>query len=114
MCGVSAAILLGSLITLGCIDEDDERQNFRHQGGTIIELWVFFFCPFVPYLRLLCILIKHLLDHQHWVKLDMDQGLEWMLIGSMIYLFYGRSHSVLNNAGYVPTTCTWETTDLLV
>lgn len=34
MCGVSATVLLGSLITLGCIDEDDERQNFRHQGGS--------------------------------------------------------------------------------
>ncbi|KAF3606003.1 hypothetical protein DY000_02051557 [Brassica cretica] len=50
MCGVSAAILLGSLITLGCIDEDDERHNFGHQGG--------FLCPFVPYLPVLCILIN--------------------------------------------------------
>ncbi|CAF2155634.1 BnaA01g33990D [Brassica napus] len=106
MCGVSAAILLGSLITLGCIDEDDERQNFRHQGGR-------FFCPFVPYLPVLCILINTYLiiniGAGTWIRV-----LIWMLIGSMIYLFYGRSHSLLNNAGYVPTTCTWETTDLLV
>ena len=44
MCGVSAAVLLGSLITLGCIDEDDERHNFGHQGGNVLSLK-----PFVSY-----------------------------------------------------------------
>ncbi|CDY29954.1 BnaC01g40540D [Brassica napus] len=105
MCGVSAAVLLGSLITLGCIDEDDERHNFGHQGG--------FLCPFVPYLPVLCILINTYLiiniGAGTWIRV-----LIWLLIGSMIYLFYGRSHSLLNNAGYVPTTCTGETTDRLV
>lgn len=105
MCGVSATVLLGSLITLGCIDEDDERHNFGHQGG--------FLCPFVPYLPVLCILINTYLiiniGAGTWIRV-----LIWLLIGSMIYLFYGRSHSLLNNAGYVPTTCTWETTDRLV
>jgi|APAra0007618257_1042622.scaffolds.fasta_scaffold04207_8 hypothetical protein len=33
ICGVSAVILLGSLITLGYIDEDEERHNFGHKGG---------------------------------------------------------------------------------
>ncbi|CAN6888959.1 unnamed protein product [Brassica oleracea] len=102
MCGVSAAILLGSLITLGCIDEDDERHNFGHQGG--------FLCPFVPYLPVLCILINTYLIINigvgTWIRV-----LIWLLVGSMIYLFYGRSHSLLNNAGYVPTTCTGKTTD---
>ncbi|KAL0838394.1 hypothetical protein Bca101_090284 [Brassica carinata] len=132
MCGVSAAVLLGSLITLGCIDEDDERHNFGHQGA-IIELWLVphvlsgvacltvsifdsvsgFLCPFVPYLPVLCILINTYLiiniGAGTWIRV-----LIWLLIGSMIYLFYGRSHSLLNNAGYVPTTCTGETTDRLV
>ncbi|KAJ0237152.1 Cationic amino acid transporter 4 [Hirschfeldia incana] len=102
MCGVSAAILLGSLVTLGCIDEDDERHNFGHQGG--------FLCPFVPYLPVLCILINTYLIINigvgTWIRV-----LIWLLVGSMIYLFYGRSHSLLNNAGYVSTTCTGKTTD---
>ncbi|KAF2548012.1 hypothetical protein F2Q70_00024058 [Brassica cretica] len=101
MCGVSAAILLGSLITLGCIDEDDERHNFGHQGG--------FLCPVVPYLPVLCILINTYLIINigvgTWIRV-----LIWLLVGSMIYLFYGRSHSLLNNVGYVPTTCTGKTT----
>ncbi|KAJ4886237.1 hypothetical protein Rs2_25985 [Raphanus sativus] len=105
MCGVSATILLGSLITLGCIDEDDERHNFGHQGG--------FLCPFVPYLPVLCILINTYLiiniGAGTWIRV-----LIWLLVGSIIYLFYGRSHSLLNNAGFAPTTCTGETTDLLV
>ncbi|EFH58546.1 hypothetical protein ARALYDRAFT_896333 [Arabidopsis lyrata subsp. lyrata] len=41
-----------------------------------------------------------------WIRV-----LVWLLIGSMIYLFYGRSHSLLNNAVY--TTCTRKTTDHL-
>ncbi|KAF2586591.1 hypothetical protein F2Q70_00037789 [Brassica cretica] len=103
MCGVSAAILLVSLITLGCVDEDDERHNFGHQGG--------FLCPFV--LPVLCILINTYMiiniGAGTWIRV-----LIWLLIGSMIYLFYGRSHSLLNSAVYVPTTCTRETTDRLV
>ncbi|EFH58579.1 hypothetical protein ARALYDRAFT_896415 [Arabidopsis lyrata subsp. lyrata] len=63
--GVSAVILLGSLITLGYIDEDEERHNFEHKGG--------FLCPFVPYLPVLCILINtYLIINIGW---DMDQGL---------------------------------------
>ncbi|CAA7041047.1 unnamed protein product [Microthlaspi erraticum] len=106
ICGVSAAILLGSLITLGCIDEDDERHNFGHKGG--------FLCPFVPYLPVLCILINTYLIINigragTWIRV-----LIWLLIGSMIYLFYGRSHSLLNNTSYVPTpSCTEKTTDHL-
>ncbi|EFH38741.1 hypothetical protein ARALYDRAFT_920658 [Arabidopsis lyrata subsp. lyrata] len=65
ICGVSAVILLGSLITLGYIDEDEERHNFGHKGG--------FLCPFVPYLPVLCILINtYLIINIGW---DMDQGL---------------------------------------
>ncbi|KAG7580552.1 Cationic amino acid transporter C-terminal [Arabidopsis suecica] len=105
ICGVSAVILLGSLITLGYIDEDEERHNFGHKGG--------FLCPFVPYLPVLCILINTYLiiniGAGTWIRV-----LVWLLIGSMIYLFYGRSHSLLNNAVYVPrTTCTRKTTDHL-
>ncbi|CAH8259206.1 unnamed protein product, partial [Arabidopsis lyrata] len=89
ICGVSAVILLGSLITLGYIDEDEERHNFGHKGG--------FLCPFVPYLPVLCILINTYLiiniGAGTWIRV-----LVWLLIGSMIYLFYGRSHSLLNNA----------------
>ncbi|CAN8269850.1 unnamed protein product [Cochlearia groenlandica] len=100
ICGISAAILLGSLITLGCIDEDDERHNFGHQGG--------FLCPLVPYLPVLCVLINTYLiiniGAGTWIRV-----LVWLLIGSMIYLFYGRSHSLLNKAA----TCTVETTDHL-
>ncbi|KAF2584987.1 hypothetical protein F2Q70_00037790 [Brassica cretica] len=72
-----------------------------------------FLCPFVPYLPVLCILINTYLiiniGAGTWIRV-----LIWLLIGSLIYLFYGRSHSLLNNAGYVPTTCTGETTDRLV
>ncbi|CAH8259267.1 unnamed protein product [Arabidopsis lyrata] len=103
--GVSAVILLSSLITLGYIDEDEKRHNFEHKGG--------FLCTFVPYLPVLCILINTYLiiniGAGTWIRV-----LVWLLIGSMIYLFYGRSHSLLNNAVYVPrTTCTRKTTDHL-
>ncbi|XP_010525000.1 PREDICTED: cationic amino acid transporter 4, vacuolar [Tarenaya hassleriana] len=95
ICAVGAAILLCSLIILVYIDEDDARHNFGHTGG--------FLCPFVPYLPVLCILINTYLiinvGAGTWIRV-----LIWLLIGAMIYLFYGRKHSLLSSAVYVPVS----------
>nr|AAL32664.1 Unknown protein [Arabidopsis thaliana]AAN72107.1 Unknown protein [Arabidopsis thaliana] len=79
--------------------------KFGHKGG--------FLCSFVPYLPVLCILINTYLiiniGAGTWIRVLVS-----LLIGSMICLFCGRSHCLLNNVVYVPTTtCTRKTTDHL-
>ncbi|KAH1083082.1 hypothetical protein J1N35_022843 [Gossypium stocksii] len=92
-CGVGGVLLLSGLIVLTCIDQDDARHNFGHTGG--------FICPFVPLLPIVCILINvYLLINlgaATWARVSV-----WLLIGVVVYLFYGRSHSSLLDAVYVP------------
>ncbi|KAB2631675.1 cationic amino acid transporter 2 [Pyrus ussuriensis x Pyrus communis] len=92
-CGGGGILLLLGLIVLTCIDQDDARHTFGHTGG--------FLCPFVPLLPIICILINvYLLINlgaDTWARVAV-----WLLIGVVVYVFYGRSHSSLEDAVYVP------------
>ncbi|KAE8660038.1 Cationic amino acid transporter 2, vacuolar [Hibiscus syriacus] len=60
-----------------------------------------FICPFVPLLPIACILINvYLLINlgtATWARVSV-----WLLMGVVVYVFYGRSHSSLLDAVYVP------------
>ncbi|XP_015866464.3 cationic amino acid transporter 2, vacuolar [Ziziphus jujuba] len=92
-CGVGGALVLCGLIVLTCVDQDDARHNFGHTGG--------FICPFVPLLPIACILINvYLLINlgvSTWVRVSV-----WFIIGVVVYIVYGRTHSSLLDAVYVP------------
>lgn len=92
-CGIGGALLLSGLIVLTCIDQDDARHNFGHSGG--------FICPFVPLLPIACILINVYLlvnlGSATWTRVSI-----WLGIGVLVYGFYGRRHSSLQKAVYVP------------
>ncbi|KAG6642819.1 cationic amino acid transporter 2, vacuolar-like isoform X1 [Carya illinoinensis] len=92
MCGVGGTFLLSGLVVLTCIDQDDARHSFGHAGG--------FICPFVPLLPIMCILINvYLLVNlgaATWARVSL-----WLVIGVLVYSFYGRTHSSLRDAIYV-------------
>ncbi|XP_022718826.1 cationic amino acid transporter 2, vacuolar-like isoform X2 [Durio zibethinus] len=92
LCGAGGVLLLSGLIVLTCIDQDDARHNFGHTGG--------FICPFVPLLPIACILINvYLLINlgaATWARVSV-----WLVIGVLVYAFYGRTHSSLLDAVYV-------------
>ncbi|XP_077247727.1 cationic amino acid transporter 2 [Tasmannia lanceolata] len=94
VCLVGGLLLSCGLIVLSWIDQDDGRHSFGHTGG--------FICPFVPLLPISCILINvYLLINLGtgtWIRVSV-----WLLIGVFLYLFYGRTHSSLTDAVYVPT-----------
>ncbi|CAL1356657.1 unnamed protein product [Linum trigynum] len=93
-CTVGGGLLLCGLIILACIAQDNGRHSFGHAGG--------FTCPLVPFLPVACILVNTYLlvnlGGGTWLRVS-----AWLLIGAVIYLVYGRSHSSLLNAVYVPT-----------
>ncbi|KAL5547402.1 hypothetical protein UlMin_007089 [Ulmus minor] len=93
VCGVGGALLSCGLIVLTFIDQDDARHNFGHTGG--------FLCPFVPLLPIFSILINvYLLINlgaATWARVSV-----WLLTGVVVYVFYGRTHSSLHDAVYVP------------
>lgn len=92
-CGIGGAILLSGLGVLTCLDQDDARHNFGHAGG--------FLCPFVPLLPIASILVNvYLLINlgiATWIRVSV-----WLVMGVLVYAFYGRGHSSLRNAIYVP------------
>ncbi|KAA8516899.1 hypothetical protein F0562_017283 [Nyssa sinensis] len=94
LCGVGCVLLLCGLIVLTCIDQDNARHGFGHSGG--------FICPFVPLLPVACILINTYLlinlGAGTWIRVSI-----WLVAGGLVYLFYGRTHSSLSDAVYVPT-----------
>ncbi|KAG5083173.1 hypothetical protein JHK82_053342 [Glycine max] len=94
LCGMGGILLLCSTIVLACVKQDDTRHSFGHSGG--------FACPFVPFLPAACILINTYLlidlGVATWLRVSV-----WMLIGVLVYLFYGRTHSSLLHAIYVPS-----------
>ncbi|KAF5184746.1 Cationic amino acid transporter 2, vacuolar [Thalictrum thalictroides] len=94
VCGLGGVLLLCGLVALTWIDQDEARHSFGHTGG--------FICPFVPLLPVACILINVYLminlGAGTWIRVSV-----WMVLGIFIYLFYGRRHSLLLNAVYVPT-----------
>ncbi|XP_062003296.1 cationic amino acid transporter 4, vacuolar isoform X1 [Rosa rugosa] len=93
LCGLCGIFLLCCLIVLSCIGQDFARHSFGHTGG--------FTCPFVPFLPAACILINTYLlidlGAATWIRASV-----WFAIGGLTYLFYGRTHSSLSNAIYVP------------
>ncbi|CAL0321622.1 unnamed protein product [Lupinus luteus] len=95
LCGVGGILLLSGLVFLTSIDQDDARHNFGHSGG--------FICPFVPLLPIACILINSYLlinlGADTWARVSI-----WLAIGLLVYIFYGRTHSALKGAVYVPAT----------
>lgn len=93
LCAAGAVLLLCSLVVLSCINQDDARHNFGHTGG--------FLCPLVPFLPSACILVNT------YMLINLGAGAlirvsAWLIVGTLIYLFYGRNHSSLKNAIYVP------------
>ncbi|CAN8241715.1 unnamed protein product [Cochlearia groenlandica] len=94
LCGIGGSLLLVGLVALSSIDQDDARHTFGHSGG--------FICPFVPLLPIICILINMYLlinlGSATWARVSV-----WLLIGVLVYVFYGRKHSSLANAVYVTT-----------
>ncbi|KAI6673586.1 hypothetical protein NL676_001492 [Syzygium grande] len=93
LCGLAGDAVLGSLVVLACTEQDDARHDFGHAGG--------FQCPFVPFLPVACILVNTYLlvslGLGTWFRVSI-----WMMIGALVYIFYGRSHSSLKGAVYVP------------
>ncbi|KAK1311124.1 Cationic amino acid transporter 2, vacuolar [Acorus calamus] len=93
-CIIGGLLLLCGLIMLSWIDQDETRHSFGHTGG--------FICPFVPLLPICCILINvYLLINLGtgtWLRVSL-----WLVIGVLVYLFYGRTHSSLRDVVYVPT-----------
>jgi cationic amino acid transporter 1 len=93
VCGLGGVLLLSGLVVLTSIDQDDARHSFGHTGG--------FICPFVPLLPIACILINvYLLINlgaSTWTRVSI-----WLLVGVLVYTFYGRTHSSLRDAVYVP------------
>ncbi|KAJ0616480.1 putative amino acid/polyamine transporter I, cationic amino acid transporter [Helianthus annuus] len=93
LCGLGGAAILSGLTVLTCIDQDDARLTFGETGG--------FVCPFVPFLPVACILVNtYLLINlgvDTWIRVSV-----WLVIGVLVYLFYGRKHSLLVDAVYMP------------
>lgn len=93
LCGLGGLLLLFSLGVLSIIEQDDARHNFGHSGG--------FICPFVPLLPILSILINVYLllnlGADTWMRVSV-----WLVIGVFVYVIYGRNHSALQHAVYVP------------
>ncbi|KZV16473.1 cationic amino acid transporter 2, vacuolar-like [Dorcoceras hygrometricum] len=95
LCGIGGFLLLSGLVSLTCMDQDDARHSFGHAGG--------FICPFIPLLPIASILINVYLlinlGSATWFRVSI-----WLAIGVFIYIFYGRKHSSLQDAVYVPAT----------
>jgi len=92
-CVAGGLLLLTGLGVLSYIDQDDGRHSFGHTGG--------FICPFIPLLPILCILINTYLlinlGGDTWGRVSV-----WLLIGAIVYIFYGRTNSSLRDVVYVP------------
>ncbi|GAU23995.1 hypothetical protein TSUD_327960 [Trifolium subterraneum] len=95
LCGVGGILLVSGFVFLTCIDQDEARHDFGHSGG--------FVCPFVPLLPIACILINSYLlinlGVGTWLRVSV-----WLVAGLLIYVFYGRTHSSLKDAIYVPVS----------
>ncbi|KAL9247454.1 hypothetical protein vseg_020885 [Gypsophila vaccaria] len=97
LCGIGAAIFVVGLFGLSFIGQDESSDKFGNSGG--------FTCPFVPLLPASCILLNAYLlinlGAATWIRVSV-----WLLLGVLVYVFYGRTHSTLSNATYVPITRT--------
>lgn len=93
-CAIGAALLLCCLTALAFINQDDGIQISGQTLG--------FKCPCVPFLPVVCILINTYLlinlGASTWTRVSV-----WLLAGALLYVFYGRKHSLLSGAVLVPT-----------
>ncbi|KAG9130682.1 hypothetical protein Leryth_018078 [Lithospermum erythrorhizon] len=93
LCAFGGVIVLSGLAVLTCLEQDDARHHFGRTGG--------FLCPFVPLLPIGSILFNVYLlislGGPTWARVSV-----WMAVGIIVYLCYGRSHSSLRDAVYVP------------
>ncbi|KAL6539692.1 Carnitine O-acetyltransferase mitochondrial [Orobanche hederae] len=109
-CGIGGVLLLSGLMLLSCIDQDDARHNFGHKGEMLLDnrSWDIyknyrgcFTCPLVPLLPVACILINvYLLVNLSvgtWARVTI-----WWALALVAYFIYGRAHSPLQHAVYVP------------
>ncbi|XP_027068357.1 cationic amino acid transporter 4, vacuolar isoform X2 [Coffea arabica] len=100
LCGVGVFLLSGSLFVLTFTDQADTRHTFGHSGG--------FICPFVPYLPVACILVNTYLlinlGAGTWIRVCL-----WLLLGVLMYVFYGRNHSLLKYVVPVPNVTAADT-----
>uniref|UniRef100_A0ACD5WA57 Uncharacterized protein n=1 Tax=Avena sativa TaxID=4498 RepID=A0ACD5WA57_AVESA len=92
-CTIGGLLLIAGLGVLCWINQDDGSHSFGHSGG--------FRCPFVPFLPVLCILINTYLlinlGGDAWIRVSI-----WLLIGILVYIFYGRTRSSLIDVVYAP------------
>lgn len=93
-CAVGGLLLLSGLFVLCWINQDEARHSFGCAGG--------FTCPFVPFLPVFCILINSYLlvnlSVATWMRVSV-----WLVLGVIVYIFYGRNHSSLRDVIYVPS-----------
>ncbi|XP_059280899.1 cationic amino acid transporter 4, vacuolar-like isoform X3 [Lycium ferocissimum] len=86
LCGIGGMLVICCLAVLSSIDQADTKKSFTKSGG--------FICPFVPFLPVASVLINTYLlvniGAETWIRV-----LIWLAVGVIIYIFYGRGHSLL-------------------
>lgn len=86
LCGIGGMLVICCLTVLNSIDQADTKESFTKSGG--------FVCPFVPFLPVASVLINTYLllniGAQTWLRVFI-----WLAVGVIIYIFYGRGHSLL-------------------
>ncbi|KAL3344272.1 hypothetical protein AABB24_023618 [Solanum stoloniferum] len=84
--GIGGMLVICCLTVLNSIDQAGTKESFTKSGG--------FMCPFVPFLPVASVLINTYLllniGAQTWIRV-----LIWLGVGVIIYIFYGRGHSLL-------------------
>lgn len=84
--GIGGMLVICCLTVLNSIDQAGTKESFTKPGG--------FMCPFVPFLPVASVLINTYLllniGAQTWIRV-----LIWLGVGVIIYIFYGRGHSLL-------------------
>ncbi|XP_016553715.2 cationic amino acid transporter 3, mitochondrial isoform X3 [Capsicum annuum] len=95
--GIGGMVVICCLTLLHSIDQVDTKERLTKSGG--------FMCPFVPFLPVACCLINTYLlvniGAETWIRV-----LIWLAVGVIIYIFYGRGHSLLLDDVRRPTTRT--------
>ncbi|KAL0359751.1 UNVERIFIED_CONTAM: Cationic amino acid transporter 2, vacuolar [Sesamum angustifolium] len=112
LAGVGGVLLLSGLVSLTWIDQDDARHSFGHSGDELfcnwgMSLYESSFLFQVSYAHLFhcylfcCVLINAYLlinlGGATWTRVSI-----WLAVGAIVYIFYGRRHSSLQDAVYVP------------
>ncbi|KAL2936024.1 Cationic amino acid transporter 4 vacuolar [Bienertia sinuspersici] len=86
LCGIGGAVFMAGTIGLAFLDQDVAADAFGHTGAACILLNTY-------------LLIN--LGTDTWIRVSV-----WLLLGALVYLFYGRTHSLLLDTSYVPITRT--------